>query len=54
MVVFACSRPLDRAVGTESHRAPEVTMEGKYGLPADIYSFGRTLEDMMINTPMAK
>ncbi|KAF9536349.1 Serine/threonine-protein kinase Nek9 [Mortierella hygrophila] len=48
------NKPLDRAVGSESHRAPEVTMEGKYGLPADIYSFGRTLEDMMINTRMEK
>ncbi|KAG9072185.1 Serine/threonine-protein kinase Nek9 [Linnemannia hyalina] len=47
-------KPLDRAVGSESHQAPEVTMEGKYGLPTDIYSFGRTLEDMVINTLMEK
>ncbi|KAF9117469.1 hypothetical protein BGX30_005432 [Mortierella sp. GBA39] len=48
------ANPLCRAVGTESYRAPEVTMEGNYGLPADIYSFGRTLEDMMSNTRMSK
>ncbi|KAG9063587.1 Cyclin-dependent kinase-like 3 [Linnemannia hyalina] len=44
----------ERAVGSLNFQAPEVTAEGNYGLPADIFSFGRTLQAMMTYTSMPK
>ncbi|KAF9127916.1 Serine/threonine-protein kinase Nek9 [Mortierella sp. GBA39] len=41
-------------VGSENFQAPEAMTGVGYGLPADIFAFGRTLQAMMSNTRMAK
>jgi len=49
----AVSRPgnMTPDIGTWAYHAPEAAMSGSYGFPADVYSFGCFLLEILVNRP---